>query len=339
MIEPSIILTQAGKRYGFSAAQAEPLSGGHFSMIYEFPKDGESFILRVTPPNAEIDRPAMRAVLHWLKYLAAQGASVPTPLCSRRGSLIESVQINHETYVLVAFMKVDGTLAEDLFPGHWNDNLTAALGHAVGRMHAISHDYHPVRANLLRPAWDGITNCFNPSEKLDENHGWLAQKQHEIRSIVQSLPKDNDSYGLIHTDLHFANFMVDLATQKVTIIDFDDCAHGWYIMDIAMLLLDSTVLNSRPEGDAFARNFLKSFFLSYSDEYSLDLYWISRLPDFLKLLEIGLYAMVHRQYDPKDHDSWVGRFMAGRRARLQDDIPYLDIDFAALSNEVGTEII
>jgi Ser/Thr protein kinase RdoA (MazF antagonist) len=307
----ALILAQAGERYGFSPSQAVPLSGGHFSMIYEFPRDGETFVLRITPPNAEIDASAIHAVLNWLSYLAAHDASVPYPIVSLGGSLTESVVLDHEPYILAVFKKANGTLAEDLFPECWSDDLSVALGHAVGKMHAISRNYHPDDKSLQRPAWNEISNCFNPSAKLDDHYGLVAQKQQEIQSIVQSLSRDDDSYGLIHTDLHFANFIVDVSTHGVTIIDFDDCAYGWYVMDIAMLLLDSTVLYTGLDGETHARDFLKGFLLGYLQEYRLNLYWIRKLPDFMKLLEIGLYTILYHNTILKITESWVGRFMAG----------------------------
>jgi hypothetical protein len=35
MIDPGLILDLAAERYGFSPSQAAPLSGGHFSTLYQ----------------------------------------------------------------------------------------------------------------------------------------------------------------------------------------------------------------------------------------------------------------------------------------------------------------
>jgi hypothetical protein len=48
------------------------------------------------------------------------------------------------------------------------------------------------------------------------------------------------------------------------------------------------------------------------------------MPAFLKLLEIGVYAMLAKPYDPLTcQDEWVNRFMPGRERRIREDIPYL----------------
>lgn len=337
MLDISRILTQAAKRYGFSPAQAIALSGGHFSHTYEFPRGGDRFVLRITPPNDEIDMHATKAVLSWLSYLAEHGASVPSLLESGEGNLIEAVEFENKTYIFVAFKKVEGILAESLFPGRWNDDLTAALGYAVGRMHAISHGYYPEDERLMRPAWDKIVNCFNPAEVLDAEHFLIAQKQQEITAIIQSLAKNEGGFGLIHTDLHFANFLVDEKAQEVVIIDFDDCSYGWYVMDIAMLLLDLTVLYRGRDLEAYSEVFLKRFLRSYLEEHSLDLYWIEMLPNFLKMLEIGLYTMLYQGHDPSDSESWVGMFMSDRKRRIESDMPLIEIDFESLVEQIASK--
>lgn len=328
------VLERAAALYGFSPEQLSPLSGGHFSLVYEFSRANRSFILRITPPNDEIDISAMRAVLGWVEYLSLNGASVPTPLHSRDGHLIEIIQSENGTYLLVAFEKLVGTLAEDLFPDRWSDRLTDATAFAVGRMHAVSRSYHPDR-KILRPAWDKIVNCFNPLETLDDDYKWVEKKRREIMALIHSLPLDEDGYGLIHTDLHLANIMVEDSPQSVAIIDFDDCSYGWYVMDVAMLLLDLAVLYIAPGIEAYLEDFLRRFLKTYREQYPLDLYWIRMLPHFLKLLEIGLYIMLYREYDPGDRGSWVGRFMTGREDRIRDDLPYLAIDFEKLSEEIA----
>lgn len=337
MPEISKILAQAAENYGFVPAEGVALSGGHFSYTYEFSRGDDRFVLRITPPNDEIDVHAMQAILNWLGFLVKQGASVPSPLRSGQGNLIESVEFENKTYIFAAFKKVEGTLAESLFPDRWNDDLTSALGHAVGRMHAISRGYYPEDERLLRPTWDRIINCFNPAEELDANHLPIRKKQQEVTAIIQSLAKDEGSFGLIHTDLHFANFVVDETAQSVTIIDFDDCSYGWYVMDIAMLLLDLTVLHRGRDLEAYSEDFLKRFLRSYLEEYSLDQYWIEMLPNFLKLLEIGLYTMLYQGYDPNDSGSWVGRFMSGRKQRIENEVPFIEIDFGSLAEQIASQ--
>ena len=53
-----------------------------------------------------------------------------------------------------------------------------------------------------------------------------------------------------------------------------------------------------------------------------------QLPHFLKLLDMGVYTMVHPLYAADDYDAWVAKFMAGnRKERVENDIPYVNMDW------------
>lgn len=321
-------IDEAARRYGIHVADLAPMVGGHVTHVYSFTKDGKDCVLRITPPNEEIDLPGMRAILPWMHFLAAGGASVAAPVLSQSGTLIEPIEQDGRTYIAVAFERAPGIRGEELTFDQWNDVLFACLGQTAGKMHALAKAYAPPSADLKRPDWDAAANCFHPPEQLPPSEAVVAEKQARIFEVVQALPKDADSYGMIHADLHGGNFFVDVVTHTVTIFDFDDCAYGWYAMDIAMSVFDMLVLYPGPDREAFVMRFLRSYLKGYCAENTLSAFWLGQLPHFLKLLEIGVYAQVRTYYDPADTDSWVGKFMANRKYRIEHDVPYSDVDFA-----------
>jgi Ser/Thr protein kinase RdoA (MazF antagonist) len=320
----------AARRYGVPAADLTPMVGGHVTHVYSFTKDGKNYVLRITPPNEEIDLPAMHAILPWMHFLAEGGASVAAPVLSQNGNLIEPIEQDGQTYIAVAFERAPGIRGEELTFDQWNDALFARLGQTAGKMHALAKAYVPPSADLKRPDWNAASNCYHPPEELPPSEAIVAEKQARIFEYVQTLPKDADSYGMIHADLHGGNFFVDMATNTITVFDFDDCAYGWFAMDIAMGLFDALVLYPGPDREAFAARFLRSYLQGYRAENAISAFWLSQLPHFLKLLEIGVYAEVYAYHDPADTESWVGRFMANRKFRIEHDVPYIDIDFGHL---------
>jgi Ser/Thr protein kinase RdoA (MazF antagonist) len=332
------VVKLVAQRYGVPESQLKPLSGGHFSRVYEFAEGGETYVLRITPPNDELGVQETRAVLAWMDFLSANGASVPKPKRSNHGRLVEAVEQDGQRYVAVVFERARGVLGEALPREQWGDTLYQHIGRTVGRMHALAKRYVPPDDVPRRPQWDGIVNCFNPGQALDGSQAVVAEKQARILEIVRGLPKDEGGYGLIHTDLHFANFFVDVEAGTVTIFDFDDCAYGWYAMDIAMTLLDAVVVHAGVDravsAEAFAAAFMESYLRGYTAETSLSGFWASQLPHFLKLLEIGLYAQVYRGYDPSDSESWAGKFMAGRKSKIEGDVPYVEVDFEGILKEI-----
>jgi hypothetical protein len=51
---------------------------------------------------------------------------------------------------------------------------------------------------------------------------------------------------------------------------------------------------------------------------------------FRKRRELDLYVMVHRRMNLQDLDAWATSFMDQRALKIQDDAPYIDIDFSNL---------
>jgi Ser/Thr protein kinase RdoA (MazF antagonist) len=231
----------------------------------------------------------------------------------------------------VVYEKARGVLAECLSFDQWNSRLVEKLGRSVGRMHALAKRYQPVDAAFIRPEWDQIGNCFNPGDGLDQSQASILKRKSEVMQLIRALPKRTGDYGLIHSDLHLANIMVDLPANAVTILDFDDCCRGWYAMDIAMTLFDILVVYPVADKASFASQFLADYLIGYRQETDLSQFSTVNLPHFLKLLEIGVYIQVYQSYSSGQADAWVTKFMAGRAERIEQGIPYVEINFGGFS--------
>jgi Ser/Thr protein kinase RdoA (MazF antagonist) len=321
-------LQQAARRYGVDAADLSALEGGHFTHVYQFEREGKAYILRLTPPNEEIDAAAMRAILVWMSYLHDHGAPVVAPILSEERNSVETIEDGEQTIVVTAIEKAPGILGETVLFEQWTPALFEALGSVVGRMHAIAESYEPTEPALQRPHWTGENGLYYL--QTPEIPAWIAEKAAPVLEEVKALPKDRAGYGLIHGDLHGGNFFVALAESAITLFDFDDCLYGWYVMDIAMSVFDMIVLTPEADKVAFARRFLHHYLTGYTRERPLDNYWITQLPLFLKLLELDIYTQVYQYHDPTDTTSWTGRFMRDRESRIRNDVPYVALDFEAL---------
>jgi Ser/Thr protein kinase RdoA (MazF antagonist) len=315
------VLNHAVQCYGLKTAQLESLPGGHFNHVYGFTREGIDYVLRITPPNDEIDLHATEAILDWMSFLSTHAASITRPLLSRNGKLIELIEQDDGFYIVVAFERAEGALAEQLPLDQWSDGLFQNIGRAVGKMHALAGEYVPSAGLVRRPEWDQGGNLFN--EKADPSQVLIEEKKERLREHIQTLPKDKVGYGLIHTDLHFGNIYIHTGDNTITIFDFDDCCYGWFVMDIAVSLFDIMVLFPGADKETFAARFLDNYLKGYRIEKPFSTFWINQLPYFLKLLEIGVYTMVYPYYAANDYDEWIGKFMAdNRKERIENDIPY-----------------
>ncbi len=324
------IVDRAAQSYGITKSQLNPLSGGHYSTVYEFSVGDRTRVLRITPVEISID--VTKGMIEWVDFLSTHGVPVSKLVFSVNHRLVEFIEEEKNWYSVIAFEKAKGVLAETLSRDRWNDELCQSIGRTIGKMHASSKKYKPSDGSIRRPDWNMIGNCYN-AEHLDSSQATVKEKNRGILDYVQTLPKDDDCYGLIHSDLHFANLYVDVNTNEVTIFDFDDCSYGWYAMDIAMALFDVAVLCNGTDKKEFATGFMKNYLRGYLNENRMTVLWIKQLPYFLKLLEIGVYSQIYKNCDVNDYDSWCGKFMANRKHRIENDVPYINVDFGDLLEE------
>ena len=317
--------------FGAAPSTLFRLGGGNFSEVLAFTRQGRACVLRLTPPDPEINLGSLLSSLAVVDHLARGGVAVPAPLRSLDGSLVVEISSEDGPVLVSAFEKAPGVRGEELSADSWDTARIALLGGAVGRMHARGASYRPASPELARPAWDQVGNCFHPREEAQGE--LLRLRRAEALAAVQALPRSPDAYGLIHTDLHGGNFLFDLESQRITLLDFDDCAQGWYGMDIAMSLHDFCVLSAESDKDSCAARFLRAYLAGYLPEHFLAPAWLERLPLFLKLLETGLYCQVAPFAAEADPDSWTGRFMAGRQERIESAAPVFHIDYAGIARE------
>jgi amicoumacin kinase len=332
-VDIQTVLNELAGRYGIPCAALTALSGGNFSQVFRFTRQDAGCVLRITPPDETLDAPAMRAILEWMRYQADHGGAVPRPIASERGQLVETAEQDGQVYLASLVEEARGILSERLPADQWSTDLYVSLGKTVGKMHALARGYQPDLPEYRRPAWEVSSSCFNPPGRDDPALGIIAQKRAQVLERIHALPRGEDAYGLVHADLHFGNFFVDTEACAVTIFDFDDCAYGWYVMDIAMLLFDILVVYAGEERQPFAARFLRSLLRGYLSECALSEFWVNQLPLFLKLVEIGVYIEVYQDYDPADTGSWVGKFMAGRKTRIEQDQAYVVLDFEKILKE------
>jgi Ser/Thr protein kinase RdoA (MazF antagonist) len=325
------LLAEAARIYGVPAEACRPLSGGNFATVYGFAQADRNLVLRLIPPNEDVDLETAQAIVGWMNHLATHGGYAPRPVASPQGAWVETIDRAEGRYLATVTEQAPGILCEELGEAQWSETLYASLGRTVGRVHTLAKDYTPQPDAHWPPEWDRGGNLFSPVKPLEGPLAHLHEKRQAVLRQVAHLPKDQESYGPIHADLHFGNFFVEAESGAITLIDFDDCACGWYVMDLAILLFDAVVLYPGADKEAFAERFLRCFLKGYLSEKPLSGFWLRQLPHFLKLLEIAVYAALYKAYTQGGMGGWGGKFMRGRQARVEGDIPYLGLDFERLA--------
>lgn len=320
------ILAEAQRRYDIAPDSIDQ-GQGFESYIYHFTRGGARYVLRITHTYRRTPE-LIHGEVDWINYLAGGGVSVARAVASARGKWVEAIDDGAGgQFLATAFTHAPGRPARQV---GWSPPLMETYGRLIGRMHALTKSYEPGDPNWRHRTW--------PEEGTAEIERALANSDPAALATylalvdrVSRLPRDRDSYGLIHFDAHEANFFVDDAGQ-ITLFDFDDRAYNWFANDIAMVLFYKVANTADPA--AVAADFLPHFLRGYAAENRLDPAWAAPIPDFMKMREIDLYAVIMRSYgigpdgaESIPHD-WPRRFMIGRRARIAGGVPFLDYEVA-----------
>ena len=176
--------------------------------------------------------------------------------------------------------------------------------------------------------WDEEDDVINVEKYIASSQKAILDRFYKLLDYMRGLPQDHDSYGIIHGDLHYSNFLVDHG--KLTAIDFDDCRYEWFASEIAAILFYLIIDREQEERRGVALEFLHSFLAGYKMEKDIDKYWLGQFPVFLKWREIGQYISIHRTCDLNNLNNWCRKFMKNRRQLIEENIPPVEIDFVSI---------
>jgi Ser/Thr protein kinase RdoA (MazF antagonist) len=319
------ILQEAMEPYGIIPEQIHLLDGFE-SFMYEFERGDAAYILRIGH-SLRRSQALIRGEVDWINYLAAGGASVARAIPSERGRWVEIVDDQRGGHFLAtAFVKAEGRMPDK---ADWTPSLYESYGRLLGRMHMLAKDYEPNNPAWRRPEWDA-PEMLEVERLLPPSEGAALARYLTLKEHLDTLPRDDtESYGMIHQDAHGGNLFVDDA-GRITLFDFDDCTYSWFANDIAIVLFYAAMWAKDPA--AYTREFMTHFLRGYRQENRLDAAWLKEIPHFLTLREIDLYAVIHRSFDVEHlDDPWVAGFMRGRRQRINDGEPYIDLNFESLA--------
>lgn len=329
------ILEEAAKKYGVTRDRLTRL---HQSVIthgndkfvekglYQFERNRRSLILRLTHPKY-VDFKLIGGEADWVNYLADNGMAIPRVLLSEDGLLVEPMKIEDAAYAAVCFEKAGGREIRFDDEGEWNAELFKTYGETIGRMHALTKQYKPEDKSLVRMKWyqqdwiAGIDRYLPASESL------VREKYDELMRTLHAMPKDKDSYGLIHGDAHPWNMLIDKGNLILT--DFDFCERSWLASEIAIILFYAVMAPTEGMSrESFGRHFLENFLKGYRRENSIDSYWIKQIPSFLKLRMISKFILHYPEWQANSMSEKRQSAFKDWRRRIENDLPYVDLDFS-----------
>lgn len=211
---------------------------GRENQVYRITTPAARYALRIKRPGYR-DEVELRSELDWLNAMDRAGLSVPAPLPSRSGRLLERAG---EGFADVVTWLPGTPLGKSRIPLDLPDRpgTFRALGAEIARLH-LACDAWQVPPGFRRCHWDfdgllgdaPVWGRFWENPTLDDQTRAIF---HAFRAVArQRLSAAAPEFGLIHADLVRENVLLD--GPVVRMIDFDDGGYGFRQFDLATVLL------------------------------------------------------------------------------------------------------
>ena len=320
------IVEQAKTLYGIDEIS---YFGGFENFIYMYKKNDVEYVLRFVHSDHKSHYHVL-AEIEFIDYLAHNGASVSTVIHSQNDQIVEKIDIDESSYFSVsAFTKGMGEhireKAKD--PKTWTE-----LGMQIGLLHKLTKQYVPKHK---RPLWhEDKYNKKADKVLTGENQPILERLNEQIQKIT-SMPKTIDNYGLIHTDLHFGNMVMD-DDYHLTFFDFDDASYKHFISDIAIVVFYHMFYWDAPLDQKSERAvwLLNHFLRGYVINNHLPKEEFDRLEDFLKLRELTLYTVIIAGGPEVYGSEWGKRYINMYKDKIINKEPFIDLEYVLNHIEV-----
>ena len=210
--------------------------------------DGNTYALRVHRKGYH-DLEELNSEHVWTSSLSNAGLLVPEAVVTRSGEAYTSVSfLNSSEYRYVGLVKwIEGTILNDLILDLEEKDVSdvyESFGKVVAKFHKATiawekpkdfkrHSFDTDGFLGSKPFWGRFWEAQNATTREREK---LSLIRNNITEILSKLPRDINSFGMIHADLHSQNVLIQ--GKSLSVIDFDDSGFGWYGFDLAVAIWD-----------------------------------------------------------------------------------------------------
>jgi Ser/Thr protein kinase RdoA (MazF antagonist) len=314
------ILEEAARRFGLEAKNLRLISNVE-NFIYEHQAETNPCILRVTH-SSHRSLEAILGELDWIESLHINGISVPRPVPSQNGALVEGIECGQTIFLATVFQKLPGKTILDAKA--CTTEMYRLWGQVLGKLHILAKNYAPSQPAYRRDDWCD-NDIVQKAEQYLAGQAGILEKFTDLKEQLHSLSRNRDSYGLIHTDLTDVNFFVH--DHQIAVFDFDDCEYHWFIYDMAVILFECPPWLPHEDMNEveFRRYFWRHFMEGYNKENTLDGFWFEWLPFFIKWHEMFLYIVFHKKWDLEHLDERRAKMLQAFKHNIENDVPCLDI--------------
>lgn len=195
---------------------------------YLIETDSGKFILRAYR-NAWRSPKDIHFELKLLDFLQRNGASVASPVVSKKNELCFEIECPEGSRLMAMFPYAEGEA-----PGRNISVLQSKLlGNAVANFHQCADAFNS----------DGFKKILDMQYLLDQSVmtvapflcsellNYVKNLQKKLKDSLPDIPKIKATYGVCSGDINPTNFHIN-AQKKITLFDFDQCGYGYRAFEI-----------------------------------------------------------------------------------------------------------
>jgi Ser/Thr protein kinase RdoA (MazF antagonist) len=205
------------------------------NLIYQIDFQNKHYILRIHKPGSR-KLEWINSELMWLRAISRDtDLRVPEPLAPAFTTQTDGYSIH-----CTLLRWLDG---EQVLPGNTTVKQAQRIGAFTAKLHDHSSSYiTPAEFSLPRLKWEemfGNTAIYTTTESdalfTEEQKTVLRSIGLRVRDTMGKLQNETGTFGVIHADLIWKNILFNV--NELGAIDFDDCSYGFYLYDLAPILL------------------------------------------------------------------------------------------------------
>lgn len=305
-------ISEAGDLFGVDTLR--PL-GGFENLLFKSDPPGR--VIRLTHTSRRSPE-QIEGELEFIDHLANAGVPAVEPIRSRSGRLVEEMEATSGDHLLVVCM--DEAPGERRMSSALSESDIIAYGEMLGSIHAASEGFRPSHGS--RFDW---TDQFFWDEGNESDPEMLARSI-EVKTAAEAHPAGATDL-MIHQDAHLGNIHVT-DDGSFSIFDFDDCVYGTPTHDVAILMFHWFV-GFEEDMTHETRRLMHLFLEGYERHAQLPTEWPDGADLFLSQREADIYWLLKGE-SPEEMWEPEAKFMDGRRKRILEGIPYLDLPLARI---------
>ena len=274
-------------------------------LVYQLLSHSGKYSLKIHRKKLKYSDEKISTLCDWLEFASNRVKfNLPTSVRNHQGNFLSRIHLEEIQYTFAIYNWVEGTPISAIMSG---ENIEK-IGSLMACLHNVSEEYTSTGKGLRSYDSDWLKQASKILVNGAQNINFSREQREDLISGLQNIELRMDevgympsNFGIIHSDLHFNNILLD--GENLSAIDFDDAGFGHYLFDIG------TTFNEFADYGKRYPSMVESFIQGYQSQRSLPQNW-ENLVEYFK----GVAAVAYAEWVFSPENEWV----SVRRSRAAD---------------------